>query len=128
MFRSFSSVVSVLNPGLAEARESLDRLREDLRTLTRSVKRIDDRDGGTQKSLESLSAQLASTTRELRSVNESLATMKLRESQLRAVLQRDGDLEDETAALPALLNKQGVAEHITAAIDVAPLQLEPFPH
>ena len=128
MFRSFSSVVSVLNPGLAQARESLDRLREDLRALNRSIKRIDERDEATQKSLESLSAQLASTTRELRSVNDTLATLKLRESQLRAVLRRDAELEDDTAALPALLNRQGIAEHIAAAIESAELRSDPFPH
>jgi uncharacterized coiled-coil protein SlyX len=128
MFRSLSSVVDVLNPGLAQARESLDRLREDLRTLNRSVKRMDERDHATQKSLESLAAQLASTTRELRTVNDTLTTLKLRDSQLRAVLRKDAELEDDTLALPALLNRPGIGDHITGAIESAALQLDPFPH
>jgi hypothetical protein len=132
MFRSLSSVVSVLNPGLAQARESLDRLREDVRALNRSVKRIDEhaeeRDEAMQRSIDALSAQLTSTTRELRTVNDTLATLKLHESQLRAVLRRDAELEDETTALPALLNKQGIQEHIAAAIEAAELRVDPFPH
>jgi uncharacterized coiled-coil protein SlyX len=128
MFRSLASVVDVLNPGLAQARESLDRVREDLRTLTRSVKRLDERGDATQKALDSLAAQLASTTRELRTMNDALAAVTLRESQVRAVLQRDAELEDETAMLPALLSRAGIAEHITAAIDGAALHLDPFPH
>jgi hypothetical protein len=128
MFRSLSAVVDVLNPGLAQARESLDRLREDLRNMNRAVKRLDERDDAAQQLLASVAAQLASTSKELRAINENLAALRIRESQLRAVIRRDAELEDEQAALAALLTRPGTGEHIAAAIDGAPLRLEPFPH
>ena len=128
MFRSLAAAVGVLNPGLAQARESLDRLRDDLKALNRSVKRLDEREEATHRTLETLTAQLAAATRELHAANDALTALKLRESQLRAVLERDAELEDLTPTLPTLLNRPGIGEHVRAAIDNAPLQLDPLPH
>jgi hypothetical protein len=127
-----SAVLSVLRPGRANEREAVDKLRNELRELARSVRQIEERgpkdSARLDQTLSSLSTQLQTATRELTTVRCTLAEMVLRESQLRAVIVRDAELEDEVPTLAALLTRPGTAEHVAAAFEASTLKLEPFPH
>jgi hypothetical protein len=68
------------------------------------------------------------TTEQLRQLHAHLSRLELRESQLRAIIARDMELEDEQAALEGMLATTGAAAHAAAAIRRATLHHEPFPY
>ena len=75
--------------------------------------------------LTEIAQQLESRIRDL---EESLAAVGLRESQLSAIYRRDRELAAEFERLPAALDADAVAAHATRAINAATLHLSPFPH
>jgi len=127
-----SVVLNALSPGRSNAHEAVDKVRNDLRELSRSVRHIEERgqkDGARlEQTLRSMTTQLQNAARDLRAVTDTLADLSIRESQLRAVIVRDAELEDEEPALATLLTRTGTAEHVAAAFEASTLILEPFPH
>jgi hypothetical protein len=99
---------------LMQIRKALSDSSRELRTLTSTVSKLND-------SVRALEQSIAAQQAEL-------ATLRLRESQLRAVAQRNLELEDRAALLDAVVNDAGVCDHITHAVRRAKLQREPFPH
>jgi hypothetical protein len=79
---------------------------------------------GQESGLERLQA----LERQVRELDAALAESRLRESQLRAIMERDHALAREEAELtPRLKDRDTIARHVTAAITAAPLHPEPFP-
>jgi hypothetical protein len=73
-------------------------------------------------------ARLQALERQVRDLDAALATSRLRESQLRAIMERDLALEHEEASVVAQLKHRAViSRHVTAALAAAPLHREPFP-
>jgi hypothetical protein len=73
-------------------------------------------------------ADLEPIVHELKTMNETLARLVRRESQLRAVLSREAELDHQLARLSSIISKPGTAEHVADAIARAPLHDWPFPH
>ena len=65
---------------------------------------------------------------QMKALNDRLSRLTERESELRAVLQRDVDLAPYMDQLIKILTKRDVARAVTAAIERATLKLEPFPY
>jgi hypothetical protein len=65
---------------------------------------------------------------QVKALGESLSQLAVRESQLRAVLERDASLEPHYEQLLKIVGKETTAGYIAAAIERAPLKLEPFPY
>jgi hypothetical protein len=65
---------------------------------------------------------------QLEGIKEHAAEAVRREAQLRAVITRDAELEDELSNLDELLDAERTGAHIARAIDRAELKLHPFPH
>ena len=136
MASTFSAVFDVLSPGRVQARQAVDKIRKDLRELNRTMQHIEERgrkedarlERALTEALAPVAAQLKDLTGELRAVSERLAGLALRESQLRAVMIRDAQLEEAEPALESLLTGQGLADHVGRAVDAAALHLEPFPY
>ena len=61
-------------------------------------------------------------------IKQMLATLTLRESQLRAIMEADAALEDASEKLAALVADDQIAQHIREAVAAAPLRMKPFPH
>jgi hypothetical protein len=136
MKRPLAAVFNALTPGRTEAREVIDRVRQDVRELSRSLQHIEQRarkedarrDAQFVEALAAITTQVQDLTREIRSVQDSVGVLTLRESQLRAVFLREAELEDLEPTLASLLTRAGTGEHIIAALESASLQLEPFPY
>ena len=94
------------------------------------------------KSVSDSRKEVASLTSTVTTLNESvralerlvqaqqaeIATLRLRESQLRSVAQRNLELEDRASSLEQTLTDPALCQHITRAIQRSKLQHEPFPH
>ena len=65
---------------------------------------------------------------QLAELNQRLADAARRESQLRAILGRDAEIEDQLPRLEQILADERTGSHITRAIDRAPLDTHPFPY
>ncbi|HEY6508238.1 MAG TPA: hypothetical protein VIY56_09510 [Vicinamibacterales bacterium] len=66
---------------------------------------------------------------QIRGLSEELQAARLRESQLRAVMQRNLELEDEEATLrDQMKDLDGIRRHVQAAFAATELHLEPFPY
>ena len=66
--------------------------------------------------------------RQLATANERLSQLTQRESELRAVLERDVELERHRDHLNNVLDRKGTANAVQAAIEDARLHLEPCPY
>lgn len=82
----------------------------------------------TSSRIAALERQCAEIVTELRTINDHLARLVRRESQLRAVLERDAELDRYQVKLDDTLKKGGAATHIEHAVDDAQLHSDPFPH
>ena len=78
--------------------------------------------------LQGIQQQCRDILEQLQQVNGQLAQIARRESQLRAIVRRDIELEDEQRDLEELLRDPGTAAHVACAIQRATLQSEPFPY
>jgi hypothetical protein len=103
---AFSSIIDAGKSGLKSA---------SFRLLAPVVRRLVERE----------SQELRDQVRQL---TDQLSRISLRESQLRAILARDIELEDEHAGLRTLLEETGAAAHIAGAIRRATLHDSPFPY
>jgi hypothetical protein len=95
----------------AESRRMVDRLGTDVAALQQAY----------LAQIRQLEAQVAALTREL-------SDIRLRESQLRVVAQRDGELERRLPELDEVLADNRGADHVRCRIEAATLNLHPFPY
>ena len=122
MLSRLRAAARVLRPrSLARTAKSV----EDLATETRQLRRA-------MKDALAESARLAERSERLessvRTLEQSLAGVALRESQLAAIYRLDRELEHEVVGLPAVLDVEAIAAHTERVIADAPLHLHPFPH
>jgi hypothetical protein len=73
-------------------------------------------------------ARLESMSAEMRTLQQQVTRLALRESQLGAVLRQDAALDSAVARLPAICDHERVAAHLRAAVEEAELRLDPFPY
>ena len=133
MLSQLTASLQLLRPrALAQTSKVLETLVEESRNLKRAVKTLHERDHaieqGVQTTGERSDAQVAELQRELRTLKAELALLTLRESQLRAVVRRDAELEGALAAWPAVMETARVDRHVREALAGAELSLSPCPH
>ena len=80
------------------------------------------------RSSETTHAELRDLTRTVEELRNRIASLTLREEQLRAVLDNDAALEHRYDRLDAILNRSRIAAHVAAALERATLVDNPFPH
>ncbi len=78
--------------------------------------------------LAALERQCAEIASQLKALNDHLSSLTRRESQVRAVLERDAELDRYQSKLDDTLAKSGTAAHIERAIQKAELHGDPFPY
>src|SRR5687768_4826488 len=78
--------------------------------------------------LRVLEEQNAKILEQMQTISGQLSTLARRESQLRAVMERDTDLERQLPKLDHVLGKPGIGTHIESAIQQATLHEDPFPY
>ena len=61
-------------------------------------------------------------------IQATLSGIALRESQLRAVFNREAELEPEEPRLNAIIASDGIQAHVTRAVARSTVHAEPFPH
>jgi len=72
--------------------------------------------------------QIAALVEQVTALREEVARLTERESELRAVLERETLLDAQMDRLDKTLRKTTMAERVTAAIERATLHLDPFPY
>lgn len=75
-----------------------------------------------------LSQQCADILEQVRQMREELSRLAVRESELRAVVERSGEVDAQVDRLRKTLRKTDTPGSVAAAIDSAPLHLEPCPY
>jgi hypothetical protein len=98
--------------------------------LKAHLERLDGRDeviARLEQSVAGLNSQMERLGRELRTINEGVAVLKQKESQLRAIVERDSELELREPALAAMMAREDIGRSIVAAIENTTLHLDPFP-
>jgi hypothetical protein len=83
---------------------------------------------GLVASVAALQQQCQDILKELRAVNDRVAQLTMRESQLRAVLRRDAELDVDAERLQKIIGKTDIGKHVANAIDRAELHVDPFPY
>jgi hypothetical protein len=122
MLRPLAAAVNALrprhsDPDPAVAVERLAALVDELKEATNRLERT----------AGSLKGDVHALRTEMKSVRDELAAARLKESQLRAIVRRDGELEDKEPALAAMMARGDIGAHVTAAFERSTLHLEPFP-
>src|SRR5262245_45067769 len=101
------------------------------RTVMQIRKSISD----SKKEIVDLTSTVATLNESVRALERSIqaqqaeiATLRLRESQLRSVAQRNLELEVRASSLEQTLSDPGLCEHMARAIQHGKLRHEPFPY
>jgi hypothetical protein len=129
MFQRLADSLAYLRPrAQARTRKTLDDLLDETQELKRAVRTLADQ----QRTLEGSMSQWVDEMRQhlsaLVDVRQTLSTLALRESQLRAIVRADAAQEDAYAELDTVLDEERIAAHVRKAIAGAELRLDPFPH
>jgi hypothetical protein len=95
--------------------------------LSRLLGRASD-DSESEKSLERVLREFPEVLQQIGALNERVSRVTLREAQLRAMLERDAELETYQARLTDVIGNEGVGRHVERAIRKSELQLDPFPY
>jgi len=118
----FGASLGLLRPrSLARTQKSVEALLDESQEARRTLKHL------AADSKEVLS-RLDQMSADVRGLEQQVKALKLRESQLTAVLKADGALEGRLGDLGAVCNETRVAARMRAAIAEAELTFEPFPH
>ena len=86
------------------------------------------RTSGATDQIKRVERQCEEILERVKGLHDDLSLMARRESQLRAVLTRDADLDGQLAALEEILANTGTASHVARAIRRATVHRDPFPH
>lgn len=78
--------------------------------------------------MDALQRQCADILEQVKGMNNQLSQLAQRESQLRAVLEREAALQPHREHLEKVIGSERGRDKVRAAIDRAELHLEPFPH
>jgi hypothetical protein len=118
----FSSLLEVIRPRtIARAVKSVDDLAVISRELKLLVKQLEHRAVQTD-------ARTSALEEEVRSLRSAVAELRVRESRLRAIYQRDIELQPALDAVDRILDAASIRSHVERSFESAALDLEPFPH
>jgi hypothetical protein len=121
----------------------VDELRTELREWRRRVKSLQEQQTTDRTSSENAHASLARSYREtsarhqaeiehlrdrLAALAGEVAVLRTRESQLRAIAQRDGELGPQLEAAQQLLSRVDPGPHVRSAVAAAHVHEDPFPY
>jgi hypothetical protein len=107
--------LGILRPrSIMQLRKSVDDSKRDLRDLTDAVKALSDNIAALQKSIQQQ--------------GRDIAAVRMKESQLRAIAQRNLEFEDGEHELDALLHDPTMPLHIADAIARAKMREHPCPY
>jgi HPt (histidine-containing phosphotransfer) domain-containing protein len=108
------------------------------RALARTAKSVEDLLAESQETRRALKAvsttgvQLAERTEQLeaavKALSKQVENARVREAQLRAIYQRDVEMEPHLERLPALLDADAIGAHVARALAGARICDEPFPY
>jgi hypothetical protein len=143
VWTSLAHIVRLYRPrALTTLIASQDDLRRQLRTLSKRLEKVNGHGPlapDPRPALDALRAEIAaareasqaqttalSTT--LTATVEALEAVTRRERQLRTVIERDAQLEDDEPALDEILDEAACAARVAKAIRRAELRLDPCPH
>lgn len=129
-------VIAETSREVARTSRNTERLRADVRDLQRvqesgqarhseALLRIERQLAGLQEADRAQHERLESR---LTSLGREVSELRLRESQLRAVAQRDVELERRLPQLADVLDEPSTATHVRDRVAAAPLHLHPFPY
>jgi DNA-binding FrmR family transcriptional regulator len=96
-------------------------------TTTRA-EQSDDQGSALEHSVASIQRQCNAILEQVTAMREQLSQLARREAELRAVLERETELDAQLDRLGKVLRKTTTGEKVTAAIESATLHLEPFPY
>jgi hypothetical protein len=121
-----------MNKSVTELVGHVGDLRQSVKALAGAQRSAEQRTGealaGLSKTSEELLAAVRTMTSEIRAVEQTVGALTIRESQLRAIVRADAQLEDELPSLAAVCDEKRVAECARAAIGRAELHDHPFPY
>jgi hypothetical protein len=117
--RTIARISRTASDAVEQTKEIKSTLKALSKETSRSMDDLTHQMRGMQESLETRLADLAS----------ELQVARLKESQLRAVLQRDLELEDEdTEFRKHMVDLEGIERHVRQAFAAADVSQEPFPY
>jgi hypothetical protein len=134
MFRQLREHLEYVRPrSLARMRKSLDDAIEGVRGLRRATKEQDEWNKAIELRQQrgdaaALATRLDEIQATLRELTNTVTTLTVRESQLRAVAAADAGFEEEMEELPRLCDAARVGAHVRAAVDRALLKTDPLPY
>jgi hypothetical protein len=82
----------------------------------------------TRRALTQLNDDLSARLDTVRALRDQIAALTRRESQLRAIVRADAELDDALSSLAKACDERKVEAHFRAAVDRTELELYPFPH
>jgi hypothetical protein len=132
MLRPLAAVLGRFRNGAPPAATPRDSLRDTVKDLQRTLKRLEEAQRTAPQRLETALAEidrrLETLSHDVRGMAQSLSTLQLKESQLRAVLAREAELAHKEPALASLMDRDAVRDSVAASLSRAELRLAPFPH
>lgn len=81
-----------------------------------------------ERSMSELQQQCAEILAQVTAMREQISELTQRETELRAILQRDTELDPQIPLLDKIFRKTWIAERIAASIEQAELRTEPCPY
>lgn len=122
MLSRLRAATSLLRPrALAHTAKSVEDLAATVEQMRRSMKESTTESSRLAERAQKLEA-------DVKSLQQSLQDVALREAQLAAIYKRDRELADAVGELASVLDIQAIAAHVRSAMLAAPLHLDPFPH
>jgi len=89
---------------------------------------VDEGTGAGDQSVALVQQQCADILEQIKGMRDELSRLAVRESELRAVIERNTEMDAQLDRLQKMLRKTTPAEKVAAAIGGAELHLDPFPH
>ena len=117
-----SAMLNVLRPRtIARAVKSVEDLAAISRDLKRVVKQLDQR-------IARSDTRTSALEREVRGLRDDVAELRVRESRLRSIYERDLDVQPALAAVDRILDAASIGAHVERSIESAALDPDPLAH
>ena len=99
-----------------------------LNTEPGGVQSADDSVARLSESVALVQQQCGKILDEIKTINDRLSQLTARESEIRTVLKRNAALDPHMDTLLKIMSKRDTKGEVTAAVERAPLKLDPFPY
>jgi hypothetical protein len=129
MLRYLRTSLAVLRPrALVRTQKSVDKLVAETQEVRRALTQLADDQRQLHAASGDLRASIESVAGDVRSMHQQVRTLIHRESQLRAIVRSDTELEEALSRAAFVCDEARLAKHIEAAVGAAELHLDPFPY